>query len=73
MEKNTSRTSYKFVNMGNRPLKFPVKCNTATVIPAGATNVKIAFGQSSLKYVDATGRTKNCNVYLYKGRLYHGC
>lgn len=72
MINNAPHSSYKFVNMGTRPLKFPVRCGKKIVIPAGATNVKIAFGQSSLRYTDFGGKIKKCNVYLYKGRIYHG-
>lgn len=70
----SSGSSYRFYNMGDRPLAFPVRCNNATVIPAGTPHVRIAFGQSGLKYKDPeTGRVRNMNVYLYKGKLYHAC
>lgn len=70
----SSGSSYRFYNMGERPLAFPVRCNNVTVIPAGTPHVRIAFGQSSLKYKDPeTGRVRNMNVYLYKGKLYHAC
>lgn len=69
-----SHSSYHFYNMGSRPLEFPVCVNKSVVIPAGTTGVKIAFGQSSLTYNDpATGKVKNMNVYLYRGKLYHAC
>jgi len=68
----SSNKSLHFYNMGNRPLAYPVKCNTKIVIPEGTTGVKIAFGQSHLTYKDPeTGRTKKMNVYLYNGRIYH--
>lgn len=62
----------KFYNMGKRPLEHPVRCNSKTVIPAGATNVKIAFGASPFTYVHPdTGKLKHLNVYIYKNRMYH--
>ena len=80
MKKDTSIRSYspssgkslRFYNMGMKPLAYPVKCGRATVIPEGATGVKIAFGQSHLTYKDPdTGKIKHMNVYLYNGRIYH--
>lgn len=39
-----SGSSYRFYNMGSRPLEFRVKSGSKVVIPAGTTGVKIAFG-----------------------------
>ena len=41
----------KFTKM-RQPLKFPVRCGIATVIPEGATGVQIAFRQSHLRRFD---------------------
>ena len=64
--------SYKFINMKNRPLEFDVKCGNKVVIPAGSTNVRIAFRQSHMwRTDDITGEKCKMNVYLWKSRLYH--
>ena len=61
----------KFTKM-QQPLKFPVRCGIATVIPEGATGVQIAFRQSHLRRFDEDlGRDVPMNVYRYKGREYH--
>ena len=61
----------KFVMM-REPLKFDVKCGSKVVIPAGTSNVKIAFRQSHLKrYDDVHNRWVNMNVYIWKGSVYH--
>ena len=40
--------------MGNRPLKYDVKIKgQIVVIPAGTTNVDIAYGKSYMKYKDS--------------------
>ena len=62
----------RFVNMKNRPLAFDVKCGSTVVIPAGTTNVKIAFRQSHLYRIDeVTGEKIKLNVYMYRGKVYH--
>ena len=62
----------KFYNMGERPLDYPVRCNTKIVIPAGATHVKIAFGASPFTYrCPETGKLKHLNVYIWKNHMYH--
>ncbi len=67
-----SHSSYKFTSMGNKPLAYPVYCNNAIVIPAGATGVKIAYRQSHVTYIHPkTGQLTHMNVYLWRGRLYH--
>ena len=64
--------SYKFVNMGTRPLAYDVRCNTKIVIPAGTRGVRIAFRQSHLfRWDEAEKVFVPMNVYLYKGKLYH--
>lgn len=45
----SSSKSYKFYNMGERGLKYPVMCGKNVAIPAGTKHVKIAFGQSHLQ------------------------
>lgn len=63
---------YKFYDMGAKPLAFPVKCGSKTVIPAGTTGVKIAFGQSRLSRIDDYGRKVKMNVYVAPdGKVYH--
>lgn len=72
MHKYNSSSSYKFFNMGTRGLVYPVKCGKKTVIPAGTTHVRIAFGQSHLRYWNEDKQKYvPMNVYLYKGKLYH--
>ena len=62
----------KFYNMGSKPLEYPVYCNTKVVIPAGATNVKIAFRQSHLtRWDDVLKQRVKMNVYIWKGNVYH--
>ena len=71
------KTSYKFVNMGNRGLIHDVKCGSKVVIPAGTKYVRIAFRQSHLQRFDEElQRWINMNVYrVYKPgvgwRMYH--
>lgn len=68
----TGSRSYRFYNMGERGLQYPVNCGTTVVIPAGATGVRIAFGQSHLRRWDEDKqRYMPMNVYCYRGRLYH--
>lgn len=63
----------KFYNMGKKPLEYPVRCKSKTVIPAGAKNVKIAFRQSHLtRWDEKTKKMVPMNVYIWKGRIYHG-
>lgn len=63
--------NYKWFEMGNRGLRFPVKCGSKTVIKAGTTHVGIAFGQSHLTRLDeTTGQIVNMNVYRVKERDY---
>lgn len=64
--------SYRFVNMGTRPLAHDVRCNTKIVIPAGTRGVRIAFRQSHIfRWDEAEKKFVPMNVYLYKGKLYH--
>ena len=59
--------------MGNRPLKYDVKIKgQIVVIPAGTTNVDIAYGKSYMKYKTADGTYKNMNMYRWNGMIVHG-
>lgn len=63
---------YRWTEMGSKPLKFDVKCNSKVVIPAGTVGVKIAFQQSHMTYVDSFGRKTRMNVYMAPdGKMYH--
>lgn len=61
-----SSSSYRFYNMGSKPLAYPVMCGRGVAIPAGTTGVKIAFGQSSLRRWDEDKQKYvPMNVYLW--------
>ena len=65
-------TSYKFYNMGERGLEYPVMCGKNVAIPAGTTGVRIAFGQSHLRrWNEKKQQFVPMNVYCFKGHLYH--
>ena len=58
--------SYRFYNMGNTPLAYPVMCGRGVAIPAGTKHVRIAFGQSSLRRWDEDKQKfVPMNVYLW--------
>lgn len=63
---SSKKKSYKFYNMDKRALGYPVMCGKGVAIPAGATGVRIAFGQSHLQRWDE-GKQKYVpmNVYLW--------
>jgi len=62
----------KFYNMGNKPLTYDVCCKTKVVIPAGTTNVKIAFRQSHLtRWDEDLKKMVPMNVYISGGKVYH--
>lgn len=64
--------SYRFYNMGERGLEYPVMCGKGVAIPAGTKHVRIAFGQSHLQRWDEDKQKfVSLNVYCYHGRLYH--
>lgn len=63
--------NYIFKRMA-QSLKYPVYDKENGNIPAGATNVEIAFGQSSKTYEDKkSGKIKHQNVYRWKGKIYN--
>lgn len=71
-KRHVQRRPLSFYDMGDKPLKHDVKCNTKVVIPAGTKGVQIAFRRSHLTRFDAeSGKQVNLNIYLYKGRMYH--
>lgn len=58
--------SYRFYNMGERSLEYPVMCGKGVAIPAGTKHVKIAFGQSHLQRWDEDKQKYVLmNVYLW--------
>lgn len=62
---------YNFKRMV-QPLKYPAYDNENGTIPAGATDVEIAFGQSSKTYKNArTGKVEHQNVYRWHGKIYN--
>lgn len=64
--------TYRFYDMGDKPLAFDVKCGKKVVLSAGTVGVKIAFGQSRLTRIDGSGKTVNMNVYMAPdGKIYH--
>lgn len=68
---------YTWVDMGNRPLKFPVHGDgpqrKIVMIPEGAKHVQIAFKQSYMKWYNADKqRHERMNVYKWNGKTYHG-
>lgn len=63
---------YKFYDMGDKPLKFDVKCKSKVVIPAGTVGVKIAYKQSHITYVNDFGQKVRMNIYMTPdGKIYH--
>ena len=75
--KNLTHSAYRWHDMGNTPLKYPVHGDGAqgsiVVIPAGAKHVKIAFGQSWMTWYDKrAGKLKKMNVYFWNGHTWHG-
>lgn len=63
--------NYSFTRMA-QPLKYPVYDKENGNIPAGATGVEIAFGQSSKTYTDdRTGKVKHQNAYRWHGKIYN--
>lgn len=66
MPKSKSSKSYRFYNMGNKPLAYPVMCGKSVAIPAGTKNVRIAFCQSHLRRWDEDKQKfVPMNVYLW--------
>ena len=56
-----------------KPLQYDVKCNSKVVLPAGTTDVYIKFRGSHLTFVNPdTGKLQHMNVYMHKGKCYHG-
>ena len=63
--------NYSFTRMA-QPLKYPVYDKENGNIPAGATDVEIAFGQSSKTYKNTkTGKVEHQNVYRWHGKIYN--
>lgn len=63
--------NYRFTRMA-RPLKYPVYDKENGNIPAGTTDVEIAFGQSSKTYKNAkTGKIEHQNAYRWNGKIYN--
>lgn len=72
-EKETTMNEYDFKPLG-KPTKYPVwdAETSKTLIPAGATGVEIAYGQSSKTYKNKqTGKIERQNVYRWKGQIYN--
>jgi len=69
--KKTARSS-RFIKM-QKPLMYDVKCRNKVVLPAGTEGVYIKFRGSWLTYTNPeTGKTEHMNVYMHKGKCYHG-
>ena len=70
--KNMKNYDFKLYD---KPLKYPAAYDPKTLkpmIPAGATGVEIARGQSSKTFVNKkTGKVENQNVYRWKGIIYN--
>lgn len=67
------RTRYHFINMGNKPLEFPVHgLHNTILIPAGTKYVEIAFRASHLTYRTSSGKIEHMNVYRWRGRIFYG-
>ena len=58
----------------DKPTKYPVFDSETheVLIPAGATDVEIAYGQSSKTYKNKrTGKIERQNVYRWNGKIYN--
>lgn len=66
--------NYDFKPYG-KPLQYPAAYDPKTLkpqIPAGATGVEIAKGQSSKTFKNKkTGKIEHQNVYRWKGKIYN--
>lgn len=73
MKEKNKMIQYDFKLLG-KPTKYPVRDSQTSevLIPAGATGVEIAYGQSLKTYKNKrTGKTERQNVYRWKGQIYN--
>ena len=73
VKENKMIIQYDFKPLG-KPTKYPVRDSQTfeVLIPAGATGVEIAYGQSSKTYKNKrTGKIERQNVYRWNGKIYN--